>query len=97
MKRIFYILFGVVLGAVGVAYLLNKRLHDVEARLHVHEERQRTLNEGLRAKNKEREQQERAYVASLSPEKKLEYEMKEALYRSQYPDLFSDKKEDDNA
>jgi hypothetical protein len=99
MKRLLYILFGVLLGAAGAAYLLNKRIQVLEARWDAHEAQQREITERYRAKNEQRRQEEKDYIASLPRDKKMDYEMREALHRSQYPDLFKDDKdkEDDDA
>jgi hypothetical protein len=98
MKNRLIFLAGLVLGAIGVAFLLRREialLKDEVSNLRETKIKWDSMNEALDELNHKWINNERAFVASLSPQEKLDYEMKNAIFRSKYPDISDDDEVDD--
>jgi hypothetical protein len=98
MKNRLIFLAGLVLGAIGVAFLLRREialLKDEVSNLRETKIKWDSMNEALDELNHKWINNERAFVASLSPQEKLDYEMNNAIFRSKYPDVSDDDEVDD--
>jgi hypothetical protein len=98
MKRLFYILFGVVLGAAGAAIFFSRKTKAMQSNINTLQAIKNqwdAANSAMKDMNDKWKAQEQEYIATLSPQEKLNYEMREAIHRSKYPELFNDEEDKD--
>jgi hypothetical protein len=86
MKRLFFALVGAAIGAAVSYWLMKKRLDRVQSALDVYEKREKSIEEDYRAKNEAFLKEEAEHLASMSPQERLNYEMRQAIFRSKYPE-----------
>jgi len=85
MKRLFWSLFGAILGAIAVWFFARRHmdtLYGEVSRLRLMERKQEEANAYFAKKNEEDRIRKEAELAAMTPEQRIDYEMRQATINS---------------
>lgn len=85
MKRLFWSLFGAILGAIAVWFFARRHmdtLYGEVSRLQEYERKEQRMNARYAKKNADRRKEKEAELAAMTPEERIDYEMRQAEINS---------------